>query len=767
MKRTFLVLCLLFPIFIFAQPKMTVWSVNDLHLQDHSQGKSGFWQDGDTYYMVYIQASCAPLISSVKIVNEGNEMLEISDIQANFNNGPGFSISKMPKTMSLAPGKHTILQVTFVSPSSYVPEYGFINLITNTPGQSIFELKYALGEVEACTDLFISEYVHGSGSNRCIELYNPTNQPIDLDHYFLEIVYTPNQQSSIDIDLSGVVYPYSTYVICDNGANFTRANQNLSLIFDGDDAVALTKDIPMVNGSQPFLHTALDMVGLRSVNDEECSYVFCDPGTEWGTGLTSTFENTLRRKSTITSGIVPATVNIYDCSTFNPDIEWLGFAVDDTTGLGVHESVCLTSACEGGDLFFSEYIEGNGWNKCVEIFNPTNNTVDLSSYSILRYNGGSPTRTSSVALNSVMLTPGEVYVVCDSRAGSPFDAIADQFSGTIGQTGDDDLLLLNGTDTIDVFGQIEFDPGTYWGSGDTTTMDHTLVRESWVSAGDPSTRNVFFPTIEWVIYPINDSTYIGEHTNICHPCNPREFIVEGDTLVVLCGIDTAFLSFTSDTSGMWTGGLGTFEDVSNDTTWYVPHPDEVGSSILLEYTTIDPDLCLFEKAVGQAVLSIVEPPDPEFNYGSEELCTLGVPILPEHSTGKDGAYSYVALEGGPTLNLDPLTGEIEPGGSNDGVYKITNSLSSCGNLIITGIYEGALPGSSPKAIEIYALTDIQNLSCYGMRLISNDDTQINLPAFTFPQMAISAGSYIYIADSLTNSSANQYMGGEVFTSWYV
>ena len=36
-----------------------------------------------------------------------------------------------------------------------------------------------------CTDLFISEYVEGSSNNKAIELYNPTNESIDLSNYAL------------------------------------------------------------------------------------------------------------------------------------------------------------------------------------------------------------------------------------------------------------------------------------------------------------------------------------------------------------------------------------------------------------------------------------------------------------------------------------------------------------------------------------------------------------------------------------------------------
>ena len=36
--------------------------------------------------------------------------------------------------------------------------------------------------VTAQTDLFFSEYVEGSGNNKAVEIYNPTNQEIGRAH---------------------------------------------------------------------------------------------------------------------------------------------------------------------------------------------------------------------------------------------------------------------------------------------------------------------------------------------------------------------------------------------------------------------------------------------------------------------------------------------------------------------------------------------------------------------------------------------------------
>jgi len=40
------------------------------------------------------------------------------------------------------------------------------------------------------------------------------------------------------------------------------------------------------------------------------------------------------------------------------------------------------------DLFISEYIEGPNTNKILELYNPTNTTIDLSSYTIKTFYNG-------------------------------------------------------------------------------------------------------------------------------------------------------------------------------------------------------------------------------------------------------------------------------------------------------------------------------------------------------------------------------------------
>ena len=74
-------------------------------------------------------------------------------------------------------------------------------------------------------------------------------------------------------------------------------------------------------------------------------------------------------------------------------------------------------------LFFSEYVEGWSNNKALEIYNPTGEEIDLSSYSISRYaNGG--TSPSTTQLSGTISPYGTFVVGLDKQdpEGEGFEA---------------------------------------------------------------------------------------------------------------------------------------------------------------------------------------------------------------------------------------------------------------------------------------------------------------------------------------------------------
>jgi uncharacterized protein len=170
----------------------------------------------------------------------------------------------------------------------------------------------------------------------------------------------------------------------------------------------------------------------------------------------------------------------------------------------------LTKA-QGTDVFFSEYIEGSSNNKAIEIYNPTSSSINLSSYEIdIYYNG--KTTFSKITLPDISLTGGSTYVICNSSSVSSLLSKCNYSYGNLDFNGDDTIVLEKGSVAVDVIGQIGFDPGAGWGSGITSTVDHTLTRDCGVESGDSNGLDVFDPAVQWVGHNANDFSYIGSHT---------------------------------------------------------------------------------------------------------------------------------------------------------------------------------------------------------------------------------------------------------------
>jgi len=173
----------------------------------------------------------------------------------------------------------------------------------------------AMPATGAPSELFFSEYIEGTSNNKALEIYNGTGAAIDLaaQNYSIQMFFNGATTSTLTIALTGTVAAGDVYVVAQSAASqpiLDQADQtNGSGWFNGDDAVTLR------HGA-----TVIDSIGQ----------VGNDPGTEWGTGLTSTADNTLRRKAAIESG----DTNTGDA--FDPAVEWDGFATDTFGGLGSH-----------------------------------------------------------------------------------------------------------------------------------------------------------------------------------------------------------------------------------------------------------------------------------------------------------------------------------------------------------------------------------------------------------------------------------------------
>lgn len=203
------------------------------------------------------------------------------------------------------------------------------------------------------------------------------------------------------------------------------------------------------------------------------------------------------------------------------------------------------NAQDCSELFISEYIEGPGNNNAIEIYNPTNNPIDLSGYSINRYGNGATSSPDVWPLSGVLNT-GEAIAIGNGQVDSiwvssywslPVDPSFYAACGINGSgvyptpfyfNGDDAMTLEKGGNIVDIFGKVGEDPGNAWtddassgytdaNGGTWWTKRQTLVRKSSVKSGVTQNPILFNPASEYDSLP--DATYsaMGTHTCECTP----------------------------------------------------------------------------------------------------------------------------------------------------------------------------------------------------------------------------------------------------------
>lgn len=156
-------------------------------------------------------------------------------------------------------------------------------------------------------------------------------------------------------------------------------------------------------------------------------------------------------------------------------------------------------------LLFSEYVEGSGSYKALELYALA--ASSLEGCELRTYSNGKADSAARLALHGA-LAAGETQVLCSSALASAQPAACDR-STNLNFNGDDALELVCNDLTLDVFGQVGTDPGAAWGDG--ATCDHTLRRRCSVGEGLHDRIQPFDPATEWLLFPIDTFTGLGEH----------------------------------------------------------------------------------------------------------------------------------------------------------------------------------------------------------------------------------------------------------------
>lgn len=173
-------------------------------------------------------------------------------------------------------------------------------------------------------DLFFSEYIEGSSSNKALEIYNPTGSEVDLSNYRVIRANNGAVALSDSAVLSGTLADKDVFVIGNPSTTgvlpeIVAASDLLSTLtfYNGDDFMGLEKN---VDGSW----VTIDVIGVRGV----------DPGTNWTVGATgATSEFTLVRKPEILNGTTDWAAS---AGTTDEDSQWLIYPQNTVTYLGSH-----------------------------------------------------------------------------------------------------------------------------------------------------------------------------------------------------------------------------------------------------------------------------------------------------------------------------------------------------------------------------------------------------------------------------------------------
>lgn len=184
-------------------------------------------------------------------------------------------------------------------------------------------------------------------------------------------------------------------------------------------------------------------------------------------------------------------------------------------------------------LVISEYVEGSSNNKAIELLNTTDASIDLAAWELQVYFNGSDVAGQTFDLTG-NVAPGTNFVFAHSSADPAILAVANQTTGAGLFNGDDAVVLLKGGAVADSIGQVGFDPGSYWGSGDTRTQNRTLRRKAGAVA-DTNPFDTYDPAITFDGYPQDDFSDLGKARGGEGPLEP-------ETPDLTCGAEATRIS---------------------------------------------------------------------------------------------------------------------------------------------------------------------------------------------------------------------------------
>ena len=195
-------------------------------------------------------------------------------------------------------------------------------------------------------------------------------------------------------------------------------------------------------------------------------------------------------------------------------------------------------------VFFSEYGEGTSYNKYVEIYNNTDDTVDLSDYMFVSCSNGCTVEgqfefDNTSVISGGKIAPNDVFVIAHPSAEANIAAQTDATWQYFGN-GDDWMALLWAADSsvVDAFGiaaDVDTIKGWYVAGVKDATLDYTLYRKPSVLTGNSGdwakSAGTDSSNSEWVVGDKPDGTFLSSDFGKHKVDLQREF-KNGDLAIV-------------------------------------------------------------------------------------------------------------------------------------------------------------------------------------------------------------------------------------------
>ena len=272
-----------------------------------------------------------------------------------------------------------------------------------------------------------------------------------------------------------------------------------------------TRIVPRGAGDLVYAALRIGPNNVRAVQDSTFELTVSIPTAAPGSGTMIPIAIAPATLATGPAAIMIAPGEFVGTATFTA-----GSIVQDgtmTASFGGDTAVAMVSVTEpfSGGLIISEYIEGNAFNKAIELFNGSA-AIDLgaSACELRLHTSASLTPGRTLNLTGT-LGMNETLVICNAGIDAAAAASCDVTDAVINHNGNDAFVLVCGGMVIDSFGQLGTDPGEAWSNAGVSSANQTLRRKCDVAGADTDPSDAFDPSIDYDSFPMNTFSGLGEH----------------------------------------------------------------------------------------------------------------------------------------------------------------------------------------------------------------------------------------------------------------